>query len=78
LNCIEKQIYIDRLTEVCEFVNLASRYSCDIKVKSSNHEVDGKSILGILTLALWKPVTVQACGTDAHDFASKLASFKPQ
>ncbi|NLO82187.1 MAG: HPr family phosphocarrier protein [Clostridiales bacterium] len=78
MNYIEKQVYLEKLTEVCDFVNLASRYSCDVKVKSNSHVVDGKSILGILTLALWEPVTVSACGTDAHDFAAKLASFKPQ
>ncbi|MGI6189703.1 MAG: HPr family phosphocarrier protein [Clostridiales bacterium] len=77
MNRIEKQVYFDKLTEVCEFVNLASRYDCDIKVRSSSHEVDGKSILGILALALWKPVTVSACGTDAHEFADKLTSFQP-
>ena len=31
MNRIEKQVYFDKLTEVCEFVNLASRYDCDIK-----------------------------------------------
>lgn len=75
---IERQVKLEKLTEVCDFVNLASKYSCDVKVRSSNHEVDGKSILGILTLSLWKPVTVWASGEDAEEFAAQLDSFQPQ
>jgi phosphocarrier protein len=75
---IEKQVRLEKLTEVCNFVNLASRYSCDVKVKSNNHIVDGKSILGILTLSLWRPVTVSVSGTDAEDFASRLTPFQTQ
>lgn len=75
---IERQVKFEKLTEVCNFVNLASKYSCDVKVKSNNHIVDGKSILGILTLSLWKPVTVSASGEDAEDFVSQLDPFQPQ
>jgi phosphocarrier protein len=40
--------------------------------------VDGKSILGILTLSLWKPVTVWASGEDAEEFVAQLGPFQPQ
>lgn len=33
------------------FVHVASRFSCRIRVGRDGEEVDGKSILGILTLA---------------------------
>ena len=33
------------------FVNLANRYSASVKVIKDDTEIDGKSILGILTLA---------------------------
>ncbi len=75
---IEKQIRLDKLAEVRDFVVLASKYECDIKVKSRNSITDGKSILGILSLALWKPVTVLASGSDAEQFAAGLAKFRSQ
>ncbi len=34
-----------------KFVNLANRYSSSVKIIKDSNEVDGKSILGILTLA---------------------------
>jgi len=34
-----------------KFVNLANRFSSSVKIIKNNTEVDGKSILGILTLA---------------------------
>lgn len=34
-----------------KFVNLANRYSSSVKIVKDSNEVDGKSILGILTLA---------------------------
>ncbi|MFO7154164.1 MAG: HPr family phosphocarrier protein [Caldicoprobacter oshimai] len=75
---IERQVKLEKLTQVCDFVNLASKYSCDVKVKSNDHVVDGKSILGILTLSLWKPVTVSASGEDAEEFVAQLEPFRPQ
>ena len=34
-----------------KFVNLANRFSASVKIKKDTMEIDGKSILGILTLA---------------------------
>lgn len=75
---VEQEVKLEKLTQVCDFVNLASKYSCDVKVKSNNHIVDGKSILGILTLSLWKPVTVWASGEDAEEFIAQLKPFQSQ
>lgn len=75
---IEKQISLNRLAEVEDFVILASKYKCDIKVKSKNSITDGKSILGILSLALWHPITVSASGADAKHFAERLMKLHSQ
>lgn len=75
---VEEQIRLGQLAEVRDFVVHASRYKCDVKVKSSNSVTDGKSILGILSLALWHPVTVSATGCDAKQFAAGLSKFHSQ
>lgn len=75
---VEKQIRLDQLIEVVEFVNLASKYRCDIQVKSNNSITTGRSILGIASLALWHPIIVSASGSDAEQFAAGLKKFKCQ
>jgi len=37
-----------------KFVNVANRFNSSIKIEKDGNEVDGKSILGILTLAAVK------------------------
>ncbi len=34
-----------------KFVNLANRFSSSVRIEKDGNEIDGKSILGILTLA---------------------------
>jgi phosphocarrier protein len=34
-----------------KFVNTANRFSSDVRIEKDGNEIDGKSILGILTLA---------------------------
>ena len=34
-----------------KFVNLANQFTSSVKIKKGENEIDGKSILGILTLA---------------------------
>ncbi len=53
---IEKKIIIKNklglhARAAVKFVNLANRYSASVKIVKDSNEVDGKSILGILTLA---------------------------
>lgn len=34
-----------------KFVNMANRFSSSVRIEKNGNEIDGKSILGILTLA---------------------------
>jgi phosphocarrier protein HPr len=36
------------------FVRLSSKFTCDVKIVKNGYEVDGKSILGVLSLAAAK------------------------
>ena len=69
---VEKEIRLERLermkavniklslTEnVKTFVNIVSRYPYDVDLRAGRHVVDAKSILGIFSLDLSKPVTVE-------------------
>lgn len=51
-----------------KFVNLANRYSSSVKIVKDGNEVDGKSILGILTLAASQgtPIKLVVSGRDEN------------
>lgn len=52
-----------------KFVQLASKYPCDVTIAKDGNEVNGKSIMGVLTLAATCGSTVKvSCeGTDAQE-----------
>ena len=58
-----------------KFVQLANHFACDINVVRDGAEVNGKSIMGLLTLvaALGTEVTVVASGVDAEQAVDALA-----
>jgi len=49
-----------------KFVNLANRFSASVRIVKDGNEIDGKSILGILTLAATQGSVIQmvASGKD--------------
>ena len=56
------------------FVEEASRFSADITVTKDGREVDGKSIIAIMTLGAHNGsvITIKADGPDAHDAVEAL------
>lgn len=59
------------------FVQLANRYRCQIRLRKGTDEVDGKSIMGLLMLALEQGHTVELTtdGPDAEPAAEALTRF---
>ncbi|MCM8794606.1 MAG: HPr family phosphocarrier protein [Candidatus Omnitrophica bacterium] len=59
------------------FVQIASRFKSDIRVKKGKEEVDGKSIMGLLTLAASRGTSIEvtAQGPDAEDALRALAQL---
>ena len=49
-----------------KFVQTASRFKSEVKIRKNGEEVDGKSILGLLLLAASQgtEITVAVCGED--------------
>ena len=44
---------------VKSFVNIVNRYPYDVDLRAGRHVVDAKSILGIFSLDLSKPITMR-------------------
>jgi phosphotransferase system HPr (HPr) family protein len=59
------------------FAKTAMGFKCDIKIINGDKEVNGKSIMSILTLGASKgsSVTLECSGEDENEAVEKLASF---
>ncbi len=62
--------------KVKEFVNITQNYSYEILLKSGRYVVDAKSILGIYSLDLANPVTVEVYSDDCDDLMDLLKKFE--
>ena len=58
------QIYLKMASQVKDFVSIVQNYSFDIDLRSDRYVVDAKSILGIFSLDLSKPINVEIHSTD--------------
>ena len=60
-----------------KLVQLASKYPCDVTVTKDGHEVNGKSIMGVLMLVASKgsTVTLRAKGDKAQECIDVLAKL---
>ena len=60
---------------VKSFVNIANRYPYDIDLRVGRHVVDGKSILGICSLDLSKPITLEVYNDNCDDLMEDIKPF---
>ena len=60
-----------------KFVNLANRFSASVKIVKDGNEIDGKSILGILTLAATQgsEIMLLVAGKDEDSALKALADL---
>ena len=60
-----------------KFVHLATRYQSRVRVARDRHEMDGKSIMGILLLAAARgsTITISADGHDEGDAVHALVAL---
>lgn len=59
------------------FVRAANQFTSDITIVSDGDEVNGKSIIGIMSLGLYsgQEITLQADGADEAEAVENLANF---
>jgi phosphocarrier protein len=56
-----------------KFVNLANRFGASVKIVKDGDEIDGKSILGILTLAATQGTTIRLVVSGKDEEAAMAA-----
>ena len=60
-----------------KFVQLAAKFPCEVLVSKEGHEVNGKSIMGVLMLVASKgsTITIKARGDRADEAVAALAQL---
>ena len=59
------------------FVKIANKFPCEILVQKDDQEINGKSIMGIMMLALTKgtTITIKADGQKEKEAVKKIAEL---
>ena len=69
------KVNLNDVNKFQEFVNVCSSSSANTKAIGSQCEVDVKSLMGLFSLDLTKPVQIEIEGDDADELVSKLDKF---
>ncbi len=68
-------VFLQAINDVKEFVNIVMRYEFDIDLVSGRYAVDAKSIMGIFSLDLSKPIQLNAHTDNADAFLKDIDKF---
>ena len=60
----EIKVCLNSIADVKKFVNMVSMFDCDIDLVSERYIVDAKSIMGIFSLDLSKPIDLNIHAED--------------
>ena len=71
-------ISLEMAQKVKEFVSVTQSYEHEILLKSGKYVVDAKSILGIFSLDLSKPLVVEVYGDNTSALMKKLKKFETE
>ena len=63
------------INDVKSFVNIVSKYDFDVDLISGRYVVDAKSIMGIFSLDLSKPIDVEVMTDDSDSFIDEIKPF---
>jgi phosphocarrier protein HPr len=75
-------IVLSNIEAVKKFVTLANNYHFPINLATDKYKIDAKSIMGIFSLDLSKPIRIEVDDSEAkdenpEDFIQQLAQFQP-
>ena len=68
-------LLLSSINDVKDFVNIVSKYDFDVDLTSGIYVVDAKSIMGIFSLDLSKPIKVEVHSDDCDKFMEELDKF---
>lgn len=70
-----EQVLLKSMEEIQEFNRIVGQYEYEVDMVSGRYVIDAKSLMGILSLDLSKPVTIQLQGNPDETFLEKIEKF---
>lgn len=67
--------------DITDFVNMCSKYECDVNIYDGRNVIDAKSMIGVFSIQQGKVVEVQAITHDEDvvtDFLEKIRKYEVQ
>lgn len=72
---VSYKIMLNTINDVKNFVNIVSKYEFEVDLTSGRYVIDAKSIMGIFSLDLSKPIRLDArCEADSK-FIEEIKPF---
>ncbi len=71
-------IRLSLVENVNKFVNIVGRYPYDMDLRAGRHVVDAKSILGIFSLDLSRPISLEIYNDDCDALLEDIRPFMVQ
>lgn len=68
-------IKLATINDVKTFVNTVSKYDFDVDLISGRYAIDAKSIMGIFSLDISKPIKLEAHTDDTDAFFGEIKAF---
>lgn len=69
------EIYLRTIIDVKNFVNTISDFDFEMDLVSGRYVVDAKSIMGIFSLDLSRPITLRAFSDDTQKLEEAIGDF---
>lgn len=74
-NTIKVRVSLSTPKDISEFVRLASMCSEDVVLRSGHYAVNAKSLMGVYSLNLSKPVMVEFYGSIPNDIKDGIKKY---
>jgi phosphotransferase system HPr-like phosphotransfer protein len=72
---VNYKISLAAINDVKDFVNMVMKYDFDVDLVSGRYAVDAKSIMGIFSLDLSKPIELNAHTDEPGKFAEEIERY---
>jgi phosphocarrier protein HPr len=72
---VSENILLNTINDVKNFVNIVSKYDFEVDLTSGRYVIDAKSIMGIFSLDLSKPIKLEASCEKDSKFVEEIATF---
>ena len=69
------EVMLDGITAVKDFVTIVNDYKIETDLVVGRYLIDAKSIMGVLSLGLSQPLTVQIHSEDCEELLKRLDRF---